>query len=180
MSLKQNLVEHLDAIEDCLQKRRILSCLCLLYSGIDVIASLETGKSTKSTFLRWVEGNMLKARPMPCTALELYAARCGILHTFTADSDLSRKQGVCRIIYAWGNARNEDLSKVVKALGGAEVAIHVRELIDSFAAGLLLYLEGVVQNPDRLRRIEKSTDLWFSHLDQDSVANFLNIATSEN
>jgi hypothetical protein len=117
---------------------------------------------------------------MPCTALELYAARCGILHTFTADSDLSRKQGVCRIIYAWGNARNEDLSKVVKALGGAEVAIHVRELIDSFAAGLLLYLEGVVQNPDRLRRIEKSTDLWFSHLDQDSVANFLNIATSEN
>jgi hypothetical protein len=89
LALQKNLVEHLAAIEDCLQKRRILQCLCLLYAGIDVVASLERmpQESTKSAFVRWVEENVLKVRPMSCTALELYAARCGILHSFTADSD---------------------------------------------------------------------------------------------
>jgi len=175
LALQQNLVEHLDAIDDCLQKHRILSCLCLLYCGIDVVASLETGKSTKSTFVRWVEENMLKARPMACTALELYAARCGILHTFTPDSDLSRKQRVRKIIYAWGSARAEDLAKTTKALGRAEVAIHVRELIDSFRAGLVSYFEDIMQSPDRLRRIEKSTGLWFTHIDQNTVEDFLKV-----
>lgn len=181
LALEQNLVEHLAAIEDCLQKRRILSCLCLLYSGIDVVASLERmpRASIKSMFVRWVEDNMLKARPMPCTALELYAARCGILHTFTADSDLSRKGSVRRIIYAWGSSKAEDLAEVTKALGRDEVAVHVRELIDSFRTALVLYVEDVMQSPDRQRRVEKSAGLWFTHLDQDTVANFLTVAKSE-
>jgi hypothetical protein len=173
LALQQNLAQHLDAIEDCLQRRRVLSCLCLLYSGIDVVGSLETGKSTRSTFVRWVEENMLKARPMPCTALELYAARCGILHTFTPDSDLSRKGGARKLNYAWGHASTDDLAKIAKALGRAEIAVHVRELIDSFRAGLDLYIEKVMQNPDRLRRVEESSSLWFTHLDRDTVANFL-------
>lgn len=69
-ALKQNLAAHLDAIEDCLEKRRFISCLCLIYSGIDAIASLErtAGTSVKSTFVQWVEENMLRQQPMPCTA----------------------------------------------------------------------------------------------------------------
>jgi hypothetical protein len=173
LALERNLVEHLDAVEDCLQKRRILSCLCLLYCGIDVVASLETGKSTKSTFVSWVDENMLKARPLPCTALEIYAARCGMLHTFTPDSDLSRSGGIRKINYAWGNSTAECLAKSTKALGRTEVAVHVRELIDGFRAGLVSYIEEVMQSPDRLRRVEESSSLWFTHLDQDVVTKFL-------
>jgi len=176
--LQQNLVEHLETIEDCLRKRRLLSCLCLLYSGIDVVASLETGKSTRSTFVRWVDENMLKTRPMPCTALELYAARCGLLHTFTPESELSRKGSVRRINYAWGASKVEDLAETTKALQRTEVAVHVRELVDSFRAGLASYIEDVRQNPDRLRRVEKFASLWFTHLDQDTVARFLRQARS--
>jgi hypothetical protein len=33
------------------------------------------------------------------TGLELYAARCGVLHTFTPDSDLSRDNKARRIVY---------------------------------------------------------------------------------
>jgi hypothetical protein len=92
LAFYENVTEQLNAIEDCLERRRIIACLCLIYSAIDVIASLERrpNESTKAAFVRWVSENMSKARPLPCTPLELYAARCGILHTFAADSDLSR------------------------------------------------------------------------------------------
>jgi hypothetical protein len=94
----QNLTEQLDTISDCLERRRIIPCLCLIYSSIDVVASLERrpNEDPKAAFVRWVSDNMSKTKPLSCTPLELYAARCGILHTFTADSDLSRKGKVVR------------------------------------------------------------------------------------
>jgi hypothetical protein len=122
---------------------------------------------------RWVDENMLRTQPMPCTALELYAARCGILHTFTPDSDLSRKGSVRKIIYAWGTAKAEDLSKAANLLERAEVAIHISELIESFREGLASYFDVIVHSPGRLQRIEESTDLWFTHLDQGTIAKFL-------
>jgi len=175
----QNLVQHLEAIEDCLEKRRILPCLCLLYSAIDVVASLERvpREGTKAAFIRWVDENMLKTRPMPCTALDLYASRCVVLHTFTADSDLSRDGSARRITYAWGNAKPEDLAKAAKLLGRTEVAVHIRGLIDGFRMGLASYLEAVVHSPERLRRIEESASLWFTHMEQDVVERFLNASS---
>jgi hypothetical protein len=41
IAFEENLIALLESIEDCLTKRRILPCLMLLYSGIDVVASLE-------------------------------------------------------------------------------------------------------------------------------------------
>ena len=54
IAFEENLIGLLESVEDCLAKRRILPCLMLLYSGIDVIASLETGKASRSVFIRWV------------------------------------------------------------------------------------------------------------------------------
>src|SRR5271167_3287926 len=87
-----HVIQQLEAIENCLANRRIVPCLCLLYTVIDVIASLERKpeEGTRAAFVHWVGENMLKTYPLPCTALELYAARCGVLHTFTPDSELSR------------------------------------------------------------------------------------------
>ena len=37
------------------------------------------------------------------SGLDLYAARCGVLHTYTMDSRLSTEGKAKRILYAWGN-----------------------------------------------------------------------------
>ena len=67
----ENVTEQLNTIEDCLELRRIIPCLCLIYSCIDVVASLERrpNEGTKAAFVRWVSENMSKARPLPCTPL---------------------------------------------------------------------------------------------------------------
>ncbi len=174
----QNMTQLLDAIEDCLAKGRLISCLTLLYSGMDVTASLERrpDEGTKAAFVRWVDENLLKVHPLPCTALELYAARCGVVHTFTAESDLSRLGSARQVIYAWGGAKTEDLAAATKLLGRADVAVHIRELIDGFRAGLATYLEEVARSPERQQRVEAGTGLWFEHMDQQLVKKFLDVS----
>jgi hypothetical protein len=63
--LYQNMFAVLEAIDDCLENRRHMPALVLLYSAIDAVASLERqpGEGTKAAFTRWVDAHMLKAFP---------------------------------------------------------------------------------------------------------------------
>jgi hypothetical protein len=96
--------------------------------------------------------------------------------TFTADSDLSREGKVRAIIYAWGSATTEDLSEASRRLGRQEVAIHLRELINSFREGLAEYLEELMHSPDRMRLVEERAGLWFTLMKQDIVKDFLRVS----
>jgi hypothetical protein len=157
LAFYENAMQQLDAIEECLRQGRIISCLCLLYSLIDVTASLERQptEGTKAAFVRWIDGNVLKGRPLPCSALEMYAARCGVLHTFTLDSDLSRGGLARTIIYAWGSASADDLAEAGRRLGRNDVALKIEDLVGAFRAGLGEYIEEVAHDSARLQNIER-------------------------
>lgn len=174
----QNTKALIDSIEECLEKRRLLPCLTLLYVGIDIVAALERKhrESTKAAFVRWVNRYLLKARSLPCTALELYAARCGIVHTFTPDSDLSRKGQARKILYGWGTAKVEDLQEASNILVRTDcVAVHVRDLIDAFRCGLAEYLKELAPDPERQQAVRRRAGLWFVHLDQNVVKKFVEL-----
>jgi hypothetical protein len=172
----QNTVALMEAIEDCLDKRRLLPCLALLYTGIDVMASLGGGEreSTKKAFTRWVDSYMLKGRGLPCTALELYAARCGVVHTFTSDSELYREGKVRQIFYAWGTASAEDLRQASDILRRKDcVVVHIRDLIDAFRHGLADYGEEIERDPIRQQAVAKRAGQWFVNLQAEIVKRFL-------
>jgi len=176
IAFEENLIGLLESVEDCLAKRRILPCLMLIYSGIDVIASLETGKASRSVFIRWVNKYLLKAASLSCTALDLYGARCGILHTFSAKSDMSAKGQAREIVYAWGNAKAADLAAASIALGRNDCVLRLRDLINAFRVGLADYLEEVMKDDKRKQKLEAGAGLWFTHLDQETVRTFLKAA----
>ena len=176
IAFEENLIGLLESVEDCLAKRRILPCLMLLYSGIDVIASLETGKASRSVFIRWVNKYLLKAASLSCTALDLYGARCGILHTFSAKSDMSAQGQAREIVYAWGNAKAADLAAASIALGRNDCVLRLRDLINAFRVGLADYLEEVMKDDKRKQKLEAGAGLWFTHLDQETVRTFLKAA----
>jgi hypothetical protein len=99
----------------------LLPCLTLLYTGIDVDAGLEhkSGENTQAAFVRWVEGYLLKVKPLPW------------------------------ILYAWGSGRSDDLSATSRILGieSDYVALRLRELIDAFRQALAVYLDDVAGDP---------------------------------
>ena len=175
-ALLGNLISLDDAVERCLAAKLILPALTLLYAGIDVVASLERvpDEGTRASFTWWVDSYLLKAKPLACTALELYAARCGILHTFTAKSDLSRSGKARQVLYAWGNASSTDLNEAISKTGDSEVVgVHVEDLREGFRLGILAWFKDVHADNDRMSKVETASGAWFTHMSTDVVKTFL-------
>jgi hypothetical protein len=106
-SLEENILSQFLAIDMCIEKGLFMPSLILIYSGIDTLASLnrpqEKEKVTRSDFKIWCTDYLLPGSNLNCSATDLYAARCGILHTSTAVSDLSKKDEASEIIYYIGD-----------------------------------------------------------------------------
>jgi hypothetical protein len=112
------------AIETCLDGRHILSALTLLYSAIGTVCWLDSEQQfeTRADFKRWAEKYMLNAKgskAVECTAIELYAARCGILHTSSGESRLAADGEARMLQYAWGTGSAAAANEVGKAIGMA-------------------------------------------------------------
>lgn len=166
-----NILEHMRnlhrAIGDCLERGQHFAALILLYAGIDIIASIEMKKgNNKNSFIRWAGSYLIPAGSLDCTAIELYSARCGILHTMTAESDLSRSGQARAIYYSWGSADSSALNSAIEMseAKGKVVIVNVEELSDAFMTAVLNWAAEVQQNPVRLQRIEAKATEWFVNM----------------
>lgn len=182
----RHLFDLIESIEECACKGRILPCLALLYTGIDVVSSFDTGgEATKSGFVKWVETYFLKAVPLPCTALDIYGARCAVLHTFTPDSRISRNGEARKLAYAWGKADVKDLvkaqEKTAEIFGMDDtrnnfVSVHLSDLILAFRKALVNYLDEVEMDSERQNQVERAMGRLYCNMDIATVANFLELS----
>jgi hypothetical protein len=82
------------------------SALILLYALLDILGSLTRPEnqqsSTPDDFRNFVDKYVLPRSPLGCTANDLWAARCGILHDLSPESDHSRSGRARRIIHMGG------------------------------------------------------------------------------
>src|SRR5262245_35434158 len=164
-------------IETCLEKKLTAPALILLYSGIDTAGWLDSPDrdATRDSFLKWVGNYLLKAKPLACTALELYAARCGLLHTMTPDSRLSFEGKARRICYAWGTASVQHMQRTIDLAGKSNeyVAVHVNELFEAWRLGLLAFSKELDNDPARRARVHAKAAQFFSDLGMDAVRDAL-------
>jgi hypothetical protein len=159
------------AINLCLKANLRGPALALLYTGIDVLGSLERNppESGKESFIRWTERFILRNSDLPCSALDLYAARCGLLHTFGVESELSKRGTAHTVVYAWGSASREDLQELCAKLGQDHVAVHVTELVEALRRGMAQYLAELSKDEERLGRALKAAGPWLGDIPADIV-----------
>jgi hypothetical protein len=129
-------------IRFALKHGRNRAALILTFSGIDAMASLEKndGKNdVRERFENWVNEYM-QFSDWPEAGLELYGARCGILHTYGPISDLSEKGKVRLIGYSTGVSK--------RVMQDAElVLVDVEVLARHFFLGIANYLNVLVAEP---------------------------------
>jgi hypothetical protein len=181
-NLNRNLNGLISATEICIDKKLIMPALMLLYSGIDVVGALERkpNTGTKANFIRWVDSYMLKAYPIGCSGLELYGARCGILHTMAAESDLSRSGKAREITYAWGDATVEHLKKAGKIINHPNIlAVHVNDLLKAFKSGLAIYFDEINKDGVRSSLVIKNAGIWLTDLPLSVVSHVLSLNNTE-
>src|SRR5689334_16152270 len=145
--LTENLNCLFVAVEACLRDKLYLPSLILIYSAIDIVSSLERDASegTRISFTRWVDSYILKGSALPCTALELYAARCAVLHTMTSIADLTLAGKARSLVYILGDRAAGDLQDVLSTHGCSEVAIHIGDLLEAFVRGINTFLGEIEQ-----------------------------------
>jgi hypothetical protein len=98
---------HCHAIATCLNATLPEATLVLIYSGFDTFGLLAASPAvldaTGDTFKQWCEKYILprikSVEGDPVTALDLWGARCGILHTSTPLSKLEREGKAHQIWY---------------------------------------------------------------------------------
>jgi len=162
--LYKNLMKLVAGIETCIEKKLTIPALVLIYSAIDTAGWLDSEKAfaTRRSFINWTENYLLLAKPLECKAIDLYAARCGLLHTLTPDSQLSGDGKARRISYAWGPAKAQDIPRLFDLPNNNETYVHVEELYEALRLGLLAFTDDMETDSVRSSRVLTKAKQFFS------------------
>jgi hypothetical protein len=164
--LSANMTNLAAGIQVCMDRQLQLPTLILLYTAIDVaawIANDDPDAKVGKRFMAWVDGYMLKAKPMHCTAADLYGARCGVLHTLTPDSDMSDAGKARRICYAWGDRSADEMQKLIARVrtDSLYVWVHVGEVLEAWRLGIKLLEDEMAKDAAKAARIYARTNKFF-------------------
>jgi hypothetical protein len=154
------VARRLAAIDLCFREGLFTESLVLLYSGVDALAwlTLPSGSDGSSRdFIAWVNTYLLPDSGLQCSAEDIWAARCGLLHSNIAESRKSREGTAREICYLLDG----DGSALVHVLADTPVpAVNVRidqliaafrKAIDSFKSMIESQPELAVQVYERAR-----------------------------
>jgi len=175
---RKELNDLVDSARLCLANGRALGTLVLTYAGIDAAAALWaknlSPRMRKENFLHWVDKYLLPLKPLKVTALDLYAARCGVVHTLTARSDLSEAGKARRLLYGWGKGEAETFDRINEAAGFTDryAAVQVEDLIDGLAGGVAALFDDVNRDPGLRGRVEERGDSFYARLTPQQGADF--------
>lgn len=154
-----------------------MPALILIYTLMDTFAwacSDKTQGGVRAKFEAWVERWVISQGLLNCTATELYAARCGVLHTLTGYADLTKNPLVRKITYAWGTATTTALAESLSVLGRTDiVAVHVSDLFEGVRLAMANVTNEAENDPALMERLEEAAALHFSGLEIRTVAQFL-------
>ena len=129
--------------------------MVLAYSAIDILGALDSadGVATRDTFVSWANRYMDPAGALGCSGLELYSARCGLLHNWSPSTRLT-KAGIAReFIYVL----DRPLSQPKQSSSGP-VIIHPPWLWLSFRDGSSRFVAETTNDSARLLRVNKNLE----------------------
>ena len=115
-------LEMVDAAQQLLDQNKGTPGLVLAYSAIDTLAWLNIRDRTTGTspieFRRFADTYLLPSGLFgTATSVDLYRARCGLLHTRTPESDKSRAGAAKLILYAYGKKTIAQLQSLLDEIG---------------------------------------------------------------
>jgi hypothetical protein len=140
-----------------LDEGHTLAALIVLYTAVDIFGSLlrpETEPDTSGRyFKKWVDDYILSHSQATFTSQDLWGARCGLLHTHTAASKLSR-EGAARQLHYYHGLPPPGLMETLRAQEHqGKLFIDVATLNRAFSDGAHRFLEDTDRNPVLAKRV---------------------------
>jgi hypothetical protein len=167
-------MDFLGSIELCRTHGYLEPALILLYSCIDVLASFDRGPSAKhdrNTFMAWVDKYLLPIPDSDVTSIDIYAARCGLLHSYSPDSDLTAGGKARHIAVAWGTGNDIDL-RLIFAGQGLDVVcavVHADKLVSALQSAVGRFHADYINDPVKKALVIANVRVY-SNLPADTVS----------
>jgi hypothetical protein len=124
--------------------------LVLLYASMDFISSLSRpigqADTTRSVFKNWVRTYMLPDSKLACNEDDIYAARCGLVHTLSLSSLASREGNAREISYINREDGVKRLQELCDKKGHNVIVVSVYEYTHAFFEGIRRFLEAITKN----------------------------------
>ncbi|CAG1065988.1 hypothetical protein BAC1_01585 [uncultured bacterium] len=143
-------------IIDCLKNDKLTVAMMLTYCAMDAMAFLALPKGQdfveKKNFMAWIRRYMKAdaSQPYQYQPIDVYSARCGLIHNYGAESALS-KCGKSKIfIYSYGR-KNHIFKPTVKP---NIVIISVDTFISDFLTAVNRFLVDIEKDYDLRNRVD--------------------------
>jgi hypothetical protein len=163
-------------IELCLENNLYFPALSLIYNSIDSFAWIAYGDIGRKGFVQWVDDFMYTQKKLDPKAIDLYAARCAILHTLTPNSKLSNENKAKVVAYTWGNADVSLGNKAAEIMNDETIVfVHVNDLFDALKLGVENFINSDTFGDESLQRVKQH----FGHLSQDTLDEYIYIHENE-
>ncbi|HUT29325.1 MAG TPA: hypothetical protein VMX13_06005 [Sedimentisphaerales bacterium] len=158
-TIESHFADLTSAIEMSLSGKKHLPALILIYSTLDILAWLNRPSThpdvTKCDFLAWVDQYLRPGPSLHCTPIDLYAARCGIIHSLQAESKLSREGKARQVWYSWGKCEVARLRASIRQakLEKTAVPVQVEALFEALKSGITQFLESLEADPSHAKLV---------------------------
>lgn len=175
----KNYIQILKAARLCLDQDLHMPGLILVFTLIDSFAWAASDKAERQNrvqFESWLKNWVYPHSQLPCTPTELYAARCGVLHTLTSKADLNIAKGVRQVVYAWGPAKLSTLQNSVEVINRPEfVGVHINELLDAVKDGIARTIEASDKDKNLAARLTQAASLHFSEMPRQTLEKLMEL-----
>lgn len=169
----RNYIQVIQAAQHCLDNDLYMPALILIYTLIDSIAwaaASDKEQQVRTRFEVWLNKYVLPQGQVPCTATELYAARCSVLHTLTSTAKLTAGGAVRQIAYSWGPANQKALEKAIELIERQDVVgVHINDLFDAVKGGIAKTVELAEFDPELKVRLESAASLHFTEMKKETL-----------
>ena len=122
------------AIAVCREQHLDIPLLVLSYTTLDALAWAVYGDAiseVKDRFVRFCNEHVLLDGRFDCTALDLYAARCAMLHSLGWESRLSEKGHAKAVTYTFGPGKSQTIKMLEHRAPGRFVSVNGDDLVDA-------------------------------------------------
>jgi len=170
-SITSFTVDTVGVLTYLIKAEKYTQALIILYSAIDTMAwtSIPEGNVTKQIFCDWVEKYMNPNETLGCKSIDLYSARCGLVHSYSSESSLSQDGEAKEIWYVSSPASKEDLQTYANQLKQNTLVLNITELIASFIRGTENYNEFIKHDSSIMKSVNKRLNKWFRFIPSKSI-----------
>ncbi len=154
-------LDTVDAVAVLIKANRYLQALVILYAAIDTLAwsTRAAGDVTRSDFVAWVTAYMDPTR-LRCTADDLYAARCALVHSGAAESRMSREGKASELWYATAPKSVPILEGMIRRKGIDAKVVYVTDLVAVFADGAMKFADELTAQEARRLEVTQRINRW--------------------